>query len=103
MGLGFALSEELEYTPDGRCKNPSFSNYFPFRASEMPEIKKVLIEKGEIHGPWGAKGIAEIAAGAVAPAVVNAINDALGTNFNTLPLNAERVLLALSCNNSSRN
>lgn len=92
MGLGFALSEELEYSQDGKCINPNFSNYFPFRASEMPEITKVLIEKGEIHGPWGAKGIAEIAAGAVAPAIVNAVNEALNSNLTILPLNTERLL-----------
>ncbi|KUO48787.1 MAG: hypothetical protein APF76_18060 [Desulfitibacter sp. BRH_c19] len=96
MGLGFALSEELEYTPEGKCKNPNFSNYFPFRASEMPEITKVLIEKGEVHGPWGAKGIAEITAGAVAPAIVNAVNNALNTNMTILPLNTERLLKEIS-------
>ncbi len=96
MGLGFALSEELEYTGEGKCKNPNLSSYFPFRASEMPEITRVLIEKGEVHGPWGAKGIAEIAAGAVAPAIVNAVNEALNTNMTVLPLNTERLLKAIT-------
>ena len=54
------------------------------------------MEKGEKGGPFGAKSVGEIATVAVAPAVVNAVNHALGTRLTILPLTPERIVAVLS-------
>ncbi|QGP91193.1 Molybdopterin-binding domain of aldehyde dehydrogenase [Neomoorella glycerini] len=96
MGLGYALSEELKVDPaSGKVLNPSLKKYRLFKAAAMPEIEVILVEKGEEHGPFGAKSIGEAATVAVAPAVVNAVADALGMDFNDLPVTPEKILAAL--------
>jgi CO/xanthine dehydrogenase Mo-binding subunit len=91
MGLGFALSEEMIRDEKGRLKNPNFKKYKMFRASEMPEIRLSFIEEKDYPGPFGAKSISEIATVPVAPAIVNAIVDALGENFYALPIRPEHL------------
>ncbi|MBT4289985.1 MAG: molybdopterin-dependent oxidoreductase, partial [Deltaproteobacteria bacterium] len=91
MGLGFALSEEMVRDEKGRLKNPNFKKYKMFRASEMPEIRLSFIEKKDYPGPYGAKSISEIATVPVAPAIVNAIVNALGKNFYALPIRPEHL------------
>lgn len=98
MGIGFALCEEIKIAPDGLPVNDSFKDYIVVNTPEMPEIRTYLIEAGEEGGPFGAKGVGEIATVPVAPAVVNAVNDALGTNLNHLPLSPEKILAALAEN-----
>lgn len=96
MGLGYALTEELQVDPvTGRVRNPSLKKYRLFKAADMPPVEVILVEKGEEHGPFGAKSIGEAATVAVAPAVVNAVADALGVDFNDLPVTPERILAAL--------
>ncbi|MDN5362489.1 MAG: hypothetical protein PWP70_1536 [Moorella sp. (in: firmicutes)] len=96
MGLGYGLSEELQIDPaTGRVLNPSLKKYHLFKAADMPHIDVILVEKGEEHGPFGAKSIGEAATVAVAPAVVNAVADALGLEFNDLPVTPEKILTAL--------
>jgi xanthine dehydrogenase molybdenum-binding subunit len=65
-------------------------------APEMPPLRVLLVEEGEPTGPFGAKAIGEIATIPVAPAVVNAVNHALGTRLTDLPLLPERVIEALN-------
>lgn len=91
MGLGYALSEALVRDEKGKLKNSTFKKYKMFRAQDMPEIKSDYIEKGELPGPFGAKSIAEIATTVVAPAVVNAVVDALGRNFTSIPILSEQI------------
>jgi xanthine dehydrogenase molybdenum-binding subunit len=95
MGLGMALSEELALNGDGRVANGRLSRYTVANAPEMPPIRVELIEAGEDLGPFGAKSIGEIATVPVAPAVINAINDALGITLTTLPALPERIIAAL--------
>jgi CO/xanthine dehydrogenase Mo-binding subunit len=97
MGLGYALSEEMVISPvTGEVKNPNFKKYHMFTAREMPENISVLtVEDPEEAGPFGAKSIGECATDAVAPAVVNAVNHALRTEFRALPLTPARILQAL--------
>ena len=92
MGLGYALSEEIVRDEKGKVKNTTFRQYKMFRAMDMPEIKSDYIEKGELPGPYGAKCIAEIATTVVAPAVVNAVVDALGRDFNSIPILPEKII-----------
>jgi CO/xanthine dehydrogenase Mo-binding subunit len=96
MGIGYALTESLKFDSKGKVTNSSFKKYHLIKSSEMPQIKIVLVEKGEETGPYGAKGIGEIATVPSAPAVVNAINNALGSSFNSLPVSPEKILKYLN-------
>lgn len=95
MNLGYALCEEITTNRDGTVKSTGFSKYHMINAPEMPEVDIVLVEKGEPGGPYGAKSIGEACAVATAPAVINAINHALGTRIGTLPATPERIIEAL--------
>jgi putative selenate reductase molybdopterin-binding subunit len=95
MGLGFALTEELEFDSEGRLLNPSYRDYHILRADEMPELETVLIEGYEPRGPFGAKAIGEVAINGPAPAVANALFHATGVRIRSLPITPEKVLRAL--------
>jgi len=92
MGIGYALCEEVKIANDGRILNSSFKNYHVLNAPDMPTVKTLLIEQGGDDGPYGAKSIGEIAFVPVAAAVVNAVNNALGTSMSNLPLSPEKIV-----------
>jgi putative selenate reductase molybdopterin-binding subunit len=95
QGIGYALWEEVCFGPDGRVLNPSFADYKIASALDMPPTEIFLIESLEPSGPFGAKSVAEIPIDSPAPAVANAIAAATGVRLRSLPMTAERVLLAL--------
>ncbi|WP_170829382.1 xanthine dehydrogenase family protein molybdopterin-binding subunit [Acidaminobacter hydrogenoformans] len=95
MNLGMALYEKMEITPEGIVKSSNFSKYHVVNAPSMPEIDIVLVEEGEEGGPYGAKSIGESCAVATAPAVINAINHALGTRISKLPATPEIIVSAI--------
>ncbi|HLJ67212.1 MAG TPA: molybdopterin cofactor-binding domain-containing protein [Chloroflexota bacterium] len=95
QGLGYALTEEIQIGPDGRVLNPSFMDYKIYCSADMPELTTILVEAEEPTGPFGAKSVAEIAINGPAPAIANAIHDALGIRLHSLPMTAEKVLAAL--------
>ncbi|MDQ7096341.1 molybdopterin-dependent oxidoreductase [Desulfosporosinus sp. PR] len=96
MGLGMALTEDLDIDPvTGIVRGDSLANYHIVNAPDMPPVRVLLIEKGENDGPYGAKSIGEIATCAIAPAIVNAVNHALGTGLSVLPLTPMRILSGL--------
>jgi CO/xanthine dehydrogenase Mo-binding subunit len=94
MGLGFALSEAL-FIEGGKIQNNSFREYGIFTAFDMPPIQIVNIETLDPLGPFGAKGMGEIGVAPVVPAVLNAIYDAIGVRFNTIPITPEMILNGL--------
>ncbi|CCJ33254.1 xanthine dehydrogenase family protein molybdopterin-binding subunit [Caloramator australicus] len=94
MGVGYALMEDIGLK-DGKMTNGSFEKYIIPTALDIPEIEKVLIEYPEDTAPYGAKGIGEPVMIPVAPAILNAIYDAIGVRFYEIPVTPERVLLAL--------
>ena len=85
MGMGYALSEALEFTASGHLKRSSLHSYHVASALEMPRLQTDFIEKGEPTGPYGAKSIAECAVVPSAPAIINAISNALGIDLHDLP------------------
>ncbi len=95
MSLGMALMEEMDFNAKGILQSRNFSKYHIFNAPEMPEVKTILIETGEDGGPFGAKSVGEVCAVAAAPAVINAINHALGTRISKLPATPERIVEAV--------
>ena len=94
MGLGYALHERLQFE-DGRVINPSFMDYKLPSAEQIPEIISIPVEVPLPEGPYGAKGIGELAVVGIAPAIGNAIYDALKVRIKELPLFPERVLTAI--------
>jgi CO/xanthine dehydrogenase Mo-binding subunit/aerobic-type carbon monoxide dehydrogenase small subunit (CoxS/CutS family) len=96
MGLGYATKEEILYDENGKPLNNNLKKYKLFKAGDMPKIDIVLVENGEKHGPFGAKSIGEAATDAVAPAVINAITDAIDCEFFEMPVTPEKILKALA-------
>lgn len=96
QGIGIALCEEIKVDPvTGRTLITNLKNYEVANAAEMPDYDSILIEEGEPGGPFGAKGIGEVVVAPVAPAIVAAVNDALGTELTHLPLTPSLILDAL--------
>ena len=91
MGLGYALTEEI-IREKGKTLNPSFLDYKMFTAPDMPQIHPIIIEVPEPLGPFGARGIGEPTTIPTAPAVANAVFDAVGVRVKDIPLTPERVL-----------
>ena len=65
------------------------------RVSDMPDVHAIIVEDTEPTGPYGAKGVGEPALIPTAPAILNAIADALGSRIYFLPANLERVMKAI--------
>jgi CO/xanthine dehydrogenase Mo-binding subunit len=90
QAIGFALYEKVEWR-DGRMQNSQMTNYIMPTSADLPEIRVFFEELGNRHGAFGAKGIGELPMDGPAPAIVNAIEDALGISFNSIPLLAENI------------
>ena len=97
QGQGYALSEELCYE-EGRLVSPSFSEYLIPTAMDVPEYQAIILESRSGVGPFGAKGIGEPALTPVAPAIANAVADAIGVRIFDLPITPEKVVNALRNN-----
>jgi len=95
QGIGYALTEEL-VVEQGRTLNPSLENYVIPMALDIPELEMHVLENPEPGGgPMGARGVAEAPIIPTAPAIRNAILDAVGKPLHQLPMNAQRVLAAI--------
>jgi len=95
QGVGYALYEEVK-TERGRILNPNFTDYKIPGAADMDfPIELDFIETDDPTGPFGAKGVGEPGLVPTAPAIVNAIYDAVGVRITDLPITPERVLAAL--------
>ena len=92
--MGSALFEEMKIEK-GKVLNPSFVDYKIPTVGDVPEMKISIIENPEPTGPWGARGIAEPCMVPTAPAIANAVFDAIGCRINSLPITAEKVLKAI--------
>ena len=94
-GLGYALMEELQ-SEDRRISTLSMGEAKLPTIQDIPEFVMVLLEDTTGTGPYKAKGIGENPISPVAPAIANAVYDAVGVRILDLPITAEKVLAALS-------
>ncbi len=98
QGLGFALLEKVVWR-EGSMVNNQMTNYIIPTTMDVPPIQVIFEEVPYQHGAMGAKGIGELPMDGPAPAVLNAIRNALGIAFNHVPLTAEDILDALVSRN----
>ena len=96
QALGYAVCEEMLFDETGRMVNPRFGDYRIFAADEMPEMVVRFVQTYEPTHPFGVKAVAEIPLDGVAPAVANAVYDAIGVQVPVIPLTPERVWRALA-------
>jgi len=94
IGVGYGLTEEMKLE-QGRVMNPNFLDYKMLTAMDVVPVEPIIIEPGDEDGPYGAKGIGEPGLVPTAPAIANAIYDAIGVRITSLPITPEKVLAAL--------
>ncbi len=96
QGLGYALWEQPVLDPEtGRVLTDDFDTYKIASTLDMPDLEVILLEQPEPTGPFGAKGVGEPGCVNQAPAIANAIYDAVGVRIWSLPITPEKVLEAL--------
>jgi CO/xanthine dehydrogenase Mo-binding subunit len=94
-GISFALTEEYLFNRDGRVTNAAFGRYGLYTTADMPEMTTILVPTHEETGPFGAKSIGEIGINGPAPAIANAVYDAVGVRIFDLPITGEKVYRAM--------
>jgi CO/xanthine dehydrogenase Mo-binding subunit len=93
QGMGFGLTEEqICDKATGICLNPNLVHYKLFTMKDIPEIHPMVIEPIDPVGPFGAKGVGEPPYSVPAPAIANAIYNAIGVRFTELPINIRSIL-----------
>jgi CO/xanthine dehydrogenase Mo-binding subunit len=95
QGIGFSLYEKVVWQ-NGRMQNGQMTNYIIPTSTDLPPIRVFFEELGNVHGAYGAKGIGELPMDGPAPAIINAVSDALGVDFNSIPLLPEEVMDGLN-------
>ena len=93
-GVGYGLTEEIK-VKNGRVMNPTFRDYQMLTAMDVVPVEAVIVEPDDADGPFGAKGVGEPGLVPTAPAIANAIYDAVGVRIRELPITPEKVLAAL--------
>jgi CO/xanthine dehydrogenase Mo-binding subunit len=94
QAIGFALYEKVVWQ-NGRMVNNQMTNYIMPTSADLPPIRVFFEELGNVHGAHGAKGIGELPMDGPAPAIVNAVVDATGVRFHSIPLLPEDLFEAL--------
>jgi nicotinate dehydrogenase medium molybdopterin subunit len=94
MGMGLALSEQMIFE-DGAQLNPGFRDYMLPTTMDMPQIHVDFVDNFDPTGPFGAKGLGEPTLVPTAPAILNAVYDAVGVRIRSLPATPEKVLAAI--------
>ncbi|MBI4968230.1 MAG: molybdopterin-dependent oxidoreductase [Rhodospirillales bacterium] len=94
QAIGWALYEHLQFE-DGRLANGNFADYTMPTADSVPHLQASIVESNEPNGPLGAKGASETAILPGAPAIANAIEDAIGVRITELPITPEKILAGL--------
>src|SRR5215468_4142672 len=95
QGIGWALNEEYIYNKAGKVDNPGFLDYRMPVCSDLPMLDCVLVEIPNPKHPQGVKGVGEVPLVPVMAAVANAIYNALGKRFYSLPMSPPKVSAVL--------
>jgi CO/xanthine dehydrogenase Mo-binding subunit len=95
QGIGYALYEKCVWQ-NGRMANNQMTNYIMPTSADLPPIYVHFEEIPTIHGAFGAKGIGELPMDGPAPAILNAIEHALGVAFNEIPLLPEDIFARMA-------
>ncbi|MFN2304119.1 MAG: xanthine dehydrogenase family protein molybdopterin-binding subunit, partial [Anaerolineales bacterium] len=95
QGMGYALSEEYKID-QGIPQSTRLRDLGLLRCHQIPEIIPIVVRDPHPKGPFGAKGVGELALTPTAPAIINAIHDAVGVWVNALPATKERILQVLN-------
>ncbi len=96
QGIGFALTEEqIIDRATGISINPSYLDYKVLTFKDFPEIVPIMVESVDPYGPFGARGVGEPPYSVPAPAITNAIYNAIGVRFSEIPLTRGVVLAAI--------
>ena len=95
QAIGFALFEKVIWEK-GRMQNGQMTNYIVPTSADLPWIRVYFEELGNVHGAFGAKGIGELPMDGPAPAILNAVEDALDIHFHSIPLLPEDIFAALA-------
>ena len=103
QGIGWALNEEYYTSPDGVMQNSSFLDYRMPTALDLPMIEAIVVEVPNTNHPFGVRGIGETSIVPPAPAVGNAIADAIGTRLYQTPMNPSRIMEALANKRNGKN
>src|SRR3984893_5308197 len=96
MGIGWALTEKMVYDREGRVTNPALRDYRIPAFADLPRNEILFADTYDKIGPLGAKAQGECAINPVAPAIANAIKNATGVRFLSLPFTADRIYLQLA-------
>ncbi len=94
-GISYALHENYIFNGKGRMMNDSFWDYKIFTAPDIPEIHTIVVDSEEQTGPYGAKSVSEIGLNGPAPAIANAIYDAIGIRLFKTPFTPDKILREL--------
>ena len=95
QAIGHTLMEEVQYSPAGDPLTAGFLDYKIPSSLDLPSIEALIVEEPDDEGPFGARGIGEPPILAMAPAIANAIYDAIGVRITSLPITAEKIRQAL--------
>jgi CO/xanthine dehydrogenase Mo-binding subunit len=101
QAIGFALYEKVIWE-NGRMQNGQMTNYIMPTSADLPPIRVYFEELGNAHGAFGAKGIGELPMDGPAPAIINAVEDALDMPFDSIPLLPEDIFRAVSSASEKR-
>ena len=96
QGIGWALNEEYIYYRDGHVDNPGFLDYRMPIFSDLPMLDTVMIEIPNPKHPQGVRGVGEVPLVPTLAAIRNAVYNALGKRFYSLPMSPPKVLEALN-------
>jgi xanthine dehydrogenase molybdenum-binding subunit len=100
MGIGYALTERF-VVEGGYVKSDTLAKYKIPDISYTPRITAIIVEHPTSEGPFGAKGVGEITSIPTAPAIANAIRDAIGIRFFSLPMDRESIKAAIDAERGS--
>jgi CO/xanthine dehydrogenase Mo-binding subunit len=95
MGLGDAIYEELVYGDGCLLNGDSFQYRLPLLQDLPPRFTSIMVENHDGPGPLGSKGMSQTAVSPIAPAIANAIYEAIGVRIKELPITPEKILRGL--------